>query len=180
VKSFQKYYPLLGIPIPNDEALRLRLRQAIKNSRDKRYHGNDENMNQIPKLEEQAKTYLEEKVKPFEHFEEEKKVWLSAEDPLWKKSVLDKFPWIRSLHANTAAGEEKTPRDYALLADEDSIDLKDITAIKNKGDQLRLQLQSVNVGSHMTTVGKTTVVEDYPATFTWRDLFLKLCFEQML
>ncbi len=33
VKSFNKYYPLLGIPIPNDEALQERLKKAVENSR---------------------------------------------------------------------------------------------------------------------------------------------------
>jgi hypothetical protein len=32
----------------------------------------------------------------------------------------------------------------------------------------------------MTNLTNQTVFEDYPQTFTWRDLFLKLCFEQML
>ena len=83
VKSFYKYYPMLGIPIPNEESLRQRLKQAIENSRKKRYHGNDDNMAQLPTLEEQAKTYLEEKVKPFEFYDEEAKEWLAAESPKW-------------------------------------------------------------------------------------------------
>ena len=36
---------MLGIAMPNEHALRDRLRQAIENSKKKRYHGNDEHMN---------------------------------------------------------------------------------------------------------------------------------------
>lgn len=50
VKSFNQYYPQMGIPCPDAEALRLRLKQAIDNSRAKGYHGNDLNMNVIPEL----------------------------------------------------------------------------------------------------------------------------------
>lgn len=125
VKSFYKYYPMLGIPIPNDEALSQRLRTAIENSRKKKYHGNDDNMNQLPTIEEQAKTFLEEKVKPFEFFDETRKEWLPEESAKWKQAVLEKFTWIRSLHTNTAVGEELSPSDYALMADDDAIEQKD-------------------------------------------------------
>lgn len=86
---------MLGIPMPNEEALRERLKQAIENSRRKRYHGNDDNVNQIPKLDEQAKAFLEEKVKPFEFWDETKKEWLAAESPKWQLAVVEKFSWIK-------------------------------------------------------------------------------------
>jgi hypothetical protein len=171
---------MLGIPIPNEEALRARLKQAIENSRRKRYHGNDDNMAQLPKLDEQAKAFLEEKVKPFEFYDEATKEWLAAESPKWQQAVLDKFPAIRQLHTNVAPGEELEPKDYALLSDEDHIEPKDFNAIKAKNDVLRRHINLQNNGKFITTVGKTTVSEDYPATFTWRELFIKLCFEQML
>lgn len=91
VKTFHKYYPLLGVPIPNDEALHARLRTAIENSRRKGYHGNDDNMNKLPTLEEQAKTFLVDKVDPFEFYSEEKKEWLAADSKKWELAVLEKF-----------------------------------------------------------------------------------------
>ena len=69
--------------MPNDEALHARLKQAIENSRKKGYHGNDDNMNKIPTLEEQSKEILDEKVKVFEFYLEEKKEWIAAESPKW-------------------------------------------------------------------------------------------------
>ncbi len=32
----------------------------------------------------------------------------------------------------------------------------------------------------MSKVAKSTVTDDYPESFSWRDLFMKLVFEQML
>jgi len=95
VKTFNKYYPQLGIPIPNDEALNARLKTAIENSRKKGYHGNDDNMNKLPTLEEQSKVFLVEKVDPFEFYSEEKKEWLPAESNKWELAVMEKFTWIK-------------------------------------------------------------------------------------
>lgn len=51
MKSFLKYFPMLGVPMPDQDSLRERLKEAIENSRKKKYHGNDENMNELPNLE---------------------------------------------------------------------------------------------------------------------------------
>jgi hypothetical protein len=40
-------------------------------------------MNQLPTLEEQAKAFLEEKVKPFEFFDEATKEWLPPTSDKW-------------------------------------------------------------------------------------------------
>jgi hypothetical protein len=32
----------------------------------------------------------------------------------------------------------------------------------------------------MAKLQKVTVIDDYPGTYSWKDLFIKLCFEQML
>jgi hypothetical protein len=50
VKSFYKYFPMLGVPIPDEATLRDRLKLAIENSRKKKYHGNDDNFNEVPPI----------------------------------------------------------------------------------------------------------------------------------
>jgi hypothetical protein len=170
----------LGVPIPNDEALHARLKTAIENSRKKGYHGNDDNVNKLPTIEEQAKNFLDDKVNPFEFYEEEKKEWLPAESKKWELAVLEKFTWIKQLHSNTPVGEELAPRDYALMNDDEKILQKEFNVIKTKGDRLKREINRANTGDVMTNLTNTTIIEDYPVTFTWRDLFLKLCFEQML
>jgi hypothetical protein len=135
-------------------------------------------MNQLPELEEQAKQLLEKGVKPFEFYDAEKKEWTIPNDsPHWKKAVLEKFAWIRQIHSNSAPGEELEPAQYATMSDEDNIEPRDFNNIKNKKDHLRRFINLRNNGHHITTVAKTTIVEDYPASFSWRDLFIKLCFE---
>jgi len=52
VQSFKDYYSWIGIECPDADALALRLRRAIDNSKEKRYHGSSEHMNQLPDLSE--------------------------------------------------------------------------------------------------------------------------------
>jgi len=120
---------------------------------------------------------LEENVKPFEFYDEAKKQFLEAKNPKWEKAVLDKFSWIKYIQSNSALDEELKPRDFALMSDEDAMEQKDFNAIKLNGDKLRQYLTKKTLGDFVTTVSKTTIVQDYPENFTWRDLFLKLCFE---
>lgn len=152
VNSFLKYYPMLGVPVPDEEALRARLKTAIENSRRKRYHGDESSINEVPPLAKQAITYLEDKVKPFEYFNEETKEFLSAEDPKWKVAVLDKFSWIKSDLLTAAPGEELSPKQFAEIADNDSIEVKEFVNLKNKNDSLRRHITKQNHGDFITTV----------------------------
>jgi hypothetical protein len=43
-----KYFPMLGVPMPDEHTLRERLKQAISNSRAKKYHGDEKKQNEIP------------------------------------------------------------------------------------------------------------------------------------
>jgi hypothetical protein len=86
-----KYFPMLGVAMPNDEALRAKLKQAIENSRKKKYHGDDAGINELPPIVDQAKKFLEEHVSPFQYYNAAEKAFMSAEDPRWKQAVLDKF-----------------------------------------------------------------------------------------
>jgi hypothetical protein len=50
VDCFKDYYNWVGVPCPDAQALQLRLRQAIDNSKEKKYHGSSEHMNYLPPL----------------------------------------------------------------------------------------------------------------------------------
>lgn len=70
VKTFYKYFPMLGVPIPDEQTLRDKLKQAVENSRKKKYHGDHDSINEVPKIAQQAITLLEDHVKPFEFYDE--------------------------------------------------------------------------------------------------------------
>lgn len=84
------------------------------------------------------------------------------------------------MQSNTPIGGEYAPRDFAIMNDDEKILQKDFNHIKNKGDRLRGEIAYSNTGEVMTNLTNATIIEDYPMKFSWRDLFLKFCFEQML
>ena len=73
---------------PDAQALSLRLRDAITNSKAKKYHGSSEHMNELPPMDQQAKALILNEPSPFVFYEEEKKEFLDEQDPFWEKSVL--------------------------------------------------------------------------------------------
>ncbi len=83
VKSFYNYFPMLGIPMPDEHTLRERLKGSIENSRAKKYHGNDDNINTLPSLSEQALEHLKEGGDPLQFYDEQTKEFLNENDPKW-------------------------------------------------------------------------------------------------
>jgi hypothetical protein len=64
------------------------------------------------------------------------------------------------------------------LSDNDALDIKTPEYVKDNYDRLRVEIQRRNESPFITNIEKTTLVEDYsPTNFTWRELFMKLCFE---
>jgi hypothetical protein len=83
--------------MPDESTLRERLKQSIEKSRAKKYHGNEENINTLPTLNEQALEYLKEGGDPFQFYDAEKKEFLDENDPKWFDALLQKFTWIKSI-----------------------------------------------------------------------------------
>lgn len=71
------------MPLPNEQALRDRLKLSITNSRRKKYHGDDDNMNVLPTLSEQALAFIEEKTTPWKLMDQSGKKFLEESDPKW-------------------------------------------------------------------------------------------------
>ncbi len=98
----------------------LRLRQAITNSKEKKYHGSSEHMNELPKMEEQATTHLLADPSPFVNFDEETKQFLNEDDPSWKEAVIKKFEWVNVAMKNIISNH--TPASLAQKSDEQNAD----------------------------------------------------------
>ena len=63
------------------------------------------------------------------------------------------------------------------MSDGDKINQKVEATIKVELDMLKRELDKRNESDEVKSVYKTTLLSDYDETFTWRDLFFKLCFE---
>jgi len=98
--------------MPDDAALRDTLRSSIQRSRQKRYHGYETEINDLPKIEDQTVNYISSKSDPFAHYDEAKKTFLDGKDPKWKDLLLQKFDWIKNIE-DTKGPAEYTPQFFA-------------------------------------------------------------------
>lgn len=171
VDNFQKYYQMVGQDCPDSEALRQRLHKAISNSKAKRYHGSSEHMNELPKLVDQSRDYLLAEPSPFVHYNEESKTFLDEANPAWKKLCMQKFNWV--LRHVEQGLNEVSPAELALWSDNNEI--HDVHG--RPLDEFVVERQQK---SFQTIARNEKVYDEYPAAFSWRDLYHKLCFEHMI
>jgi len=173
VDNFKKYYTSIGIDCPDNDALTLRLRQAITNSKEKRYHGSSEHMNVLPTMAEQANEMLMAEPNAFANFDETTKKFTDSADPIWKKHCHARFPWLQRFDSHNHI--QVTP---AMIGAES--DKRHMSLFKSN-DALKCMLnEEVHGKFDLEQIKRVTALEEYEDTFTWRHLFHKLCFEQML
>lgn len=173
VDNFKKYYNGIGIDCPDNEALTLRLRQAITNSKDKRYHGSSEHMNVLPTMAEQANEMLMKEPNAFATYDETTKQFKDSADPFWRKSCHERFPWI--MRIDTKSHYPVSPATIAYESDfRHSIEFQAKDSLK------QMLSDEINGKFEVAEIKKMSALQEYENTFTWRHLFHKLCFEQML
>ena len=87
VKGFFGYYDVIEQhEIPDKDTLNKRLRQAIKNSLEKKYHGEDKKFDEKVKLDEQAQELLHSKPTMLKYWDEKmQKLDKEDDDEFWKK-----------------------------------------------------------------------------------------------
>ena len=116
VGDFYKYYQKLGRPVIDKKALSLKLRQAIDNSKTKKYHGSSEHMNELPTLPEHTEEMLKALPSPFDGYDEASKSFkVAAGDDRWKSHCMEKFGLVKE--AISSNYEKFTPAQLAIRSD---------------------------------------------------------------
>lgn len=107
----------------------------------------------------------------FSTYDAETQTFKAAEDPSWKSSCYERFPWVKRLTEN---GFKKVyPSQIASLSDKHNI-----SAFESADSLKQILNDEVHGKFHVAFIKNATLYEEYPAnTFTWRHLFHKLCFE---
>lgn len=93
VESFKVYFSLLGVDCLDTDALTQRLRQAVTNSYNKKYHGY--HSNGLPYIGTQINTMLTKEPHAFSYYDENSETFTAADDPCWKKACLERFVKVR-------------------------------------------------------------------------------------
>lgn len=105
VTSYDAFYDILGMPKKSFDELNALLKQAVKNSKAKKYHGTIDEMIELPPTSEQLKLYEKNitKVENFYEVKKEKKdgtykyqvslkTNLKEED--WKALAIKRWDWL--------------------------------------------------------------------------------------
>ena len=111
-----RYYNIVGTEVTDIKTLLSRLKQAIKNSDEKKYHGDEKDLNVIPSIDLQTQELIHSKPSILKYWDEKtQKLDKADDDEFWKKLWIERFMWIRErLHHSF---DKWKPKDFADLID---------------------------------------------------------------
>ena len=110
IKSYSDYFQRIGLPKKNPVEINAMLKQAVKNSYEKRYHGPIDHVIQLPKKEEQIKTYLN-KIPNLLNEVVDGKIKAHTEDQ-WKELCFARWTWMKEFN-NADFERNNTPSTIA-------------------------------------------------------------------
>ena len=114
IDSYDKYFEYLGLGKVDETTLNEKLKQAVANSRRKKYHGTEDEILTLPSGEEQLRQ-LQEKIPKFQDFfDKETKTLKNKTEDEWKKACLDRWIWIKEVYENA---QETKPFTVAVMSD---------------------------------------------------------------
>lgn len=173
VKNYDQYFERLGLPHKNQDQLTGMLKQAVKNSKEKKYHGEVDEVIGLPEEIDQIKHYLSRTKNLLDYIEDGKLVEKSDED--WQKLCFERWPWMKNFF--NADYERKTsPKDLAIEHEN-----RDKTGFIEQSDSQEIYQ---TVFSNKTRIGKSPSeyyadgVKDYDDDFSWKQLYAKIDIEE--
>ena len=174
VKGFLRYYNIVGTEVPDKNTLLARLKQAIKNSAEKKYHGDEKDLNVIPSIDLQTQELLHSKPTILKYWDEKAQVLDKADDDeFWKKLCIERFMWIRE-RVNHSFDEWK-PWNFAEFSD----NMRIYGPTKNDDPQRKYN-DKIFKDPHFGEIQSLKWFHDYEDQMTWLELFSKLDFEEFL
>jgi len=170
VGSYDEMFQYLNKGKITEDELNKRLKQAVKNSKRRKYHGTDDELLALPPKDEQLHTVHDKLPKLLDFIDADKKALKPTTEEQWQKACLTRWPWVKEFcenYKNTKANE------LARLSDEyySSIDTKTTEKFSILKE---VYLQTKDPSEQEKTEDK------YPTNFTWRDLFIKMDIEEHL
>lgn len=171
VKDYMQYYSHIGISVKNFDDICKRLKEAVKNSKRKKYHGSMDEILGLPINPEMIKA-IEKNREDLSTLIKDGKL-IDIPDAQWKEKCLKRWPWMKryvSFHyektfgaADIAYQADTFDYSYSLLC-EDHIDISKV---------IRSQFDFKKADRHLPTHTQL-----YGSGFNWRELFIKLDIEE--
>lgn len=176
VKNYDQYFERIGLPKRNKDELVGMLKQAVKNSKEKKYHGEVDEVIGLPDEVEQINNYLS-KTKNILDFVEDGKLVEKTEEE-WKALCLERWPWMKNFY-NADYDRTTLPRDVAIEQEN-----RDKTEFIAQSDSQEIYHTVFKEKVKMTKTASeyygANGVQDYDEGFTWKQLFAKIDLEEFV
>jgi len=170
IKSFNEFFPRIGLPVQSGAELNALLKKAISNSHRRKYHGTEDEVHKLPPKPEMTSEYQRKKVDTLSLLREG--VLPEAEDPCWKAAALERWSWVEELHFY---GHSLSPQ--ALIDREERIRLENYY----KGlDDNQTKRNGAFWGDEINSTPFLTAYRHSDEAASWREFFVKTDFEEFL
>ena len=167
--SFEKYYQAIGVPIRSKDDLQKAFSLAVANSKEKKYHGAEEELNKVPSMPDQIKM-LSFRERTLVNYISEGKLKDATENE-WRDRCFERWHQVaRYAHENVLS--TNTPAFIAELIEKNPIhhNLRAKTFIDVKtfyDERFGVKNQA-----------SSSVIKNYPDGYSWKQLYIKLDIEE--
>ena len=170
IDTYDKYFELLKLPVPNQDELNTKLKKAFQNSLSKGYHGSIDEHRYVPNENEQIKILLERTPNIGDFISEGKLI--DEKNEKWKTKCLE-FDFIIKEQAKNA-GIEMNSLEVLFCNMENQLE----KAYHSKPIEFNKtsSIESTLVKSTMPNLGED-LEKEYLEKLSWKDTFIKLFFE---
>lgn len=173
IDNFTDYHKFLGLNPLSDEEINAKIKQAYKNSAEKMYHGFDA-VRYVPSQKIQLEKYLQKLPKLESLLTSDNKL-LPEDDPIWEKSVMEKFDIVQVIKYNNPAVNftpEYILKNYELIRRQNLF----TTKLHNHEDYKRSVIDDFSEYNFKPEYEPDRLL----AKLSWRQVYLKMFLELYL
>ena len=174
VKNYGDYFKKIGLPEKSQDELIGMLKKAVKNSKEKRYHGEVDDVIGLPEEKEQIQQYLAKTKNILDHCQDGKLPQL--EEDQWRGLCFERWEWMRNYY-NADYERNTGPREIAR-----EYEKRDTTAFiyQSDGPEIYSSEFKSRMDLRKTPSQYYEGVQDYEEGFTWKELYCKLDLEEFV
>lgn len=171
--SFDSYYESIGMKTKSRAELTILLKNAIVSSKNKKYHGCEEELNMIPSYPQQIKEVLTGRTR-LTDFIKENQIEAGTE-PDWKKRCLERWTFVHR-YFNQSVKEETTPQEIAEIVDGTLGEWE--SSWTDPKDIKEYYTDKYTIPSSESF--KPRLFESHYKDYSWRRLYIKLDIEEAI
>lgn len=175
--SYHKYFTLVGLPSKSNTEINEMLKTSIKNSSNKRYHGEIDDLINLKSEKNQAMSYHHRTHTIIDFIDKEEKAIKKATEEQWKQRCRERWNLVKAVTDLDLEGRN-TPSSIAGFSDTLHRSVNSVPSFTIDQQQIYTQkaLKHFNTSRYIDTI-----VVDYPMEkYLWQDLYVKLDFEEFL